>query len=238
MHKIPVSQQFCVILVKPQNPANIGLVARGMKNTGFADLRLVGMSGLDEKTYATAVHSKEIIQKARFFPDVSRAVDDLNAVFAATSKKRTNYTLISLEDALDRIMELPNTSRIGLLFGNERTGLTSAELQNANFIFRIPQASPQPSYNLASAVLLTLFSLFSQTHSRGEKVQQESLLPRKEQEECIQLILKKLEKKQFIHRTNKKRISESLHDLFGRLAMTARDRKLLLALFSKGIDLD
>lgn len=236
MHRIPVSQRFCVILVKPQNPANIGLVARGMKNTGFADLRLVGMSSLDEKTYVTAVHSKEILRKARFFPNVSRAVDGLNAVFAATSKKRENFTLISLEDALNRIIDLPTASRIGLLFGNERTGLTSTELQNANFIFRIPQASPQPSYNLASAVLLTLFALFRQSYSREEKEQQESLLSRKEQEECIQLILKKLEKKRFIHRTNERRMSESLHDLFGRLAMTARDRKLLLALFSKGVD--
>lgn len=53
-----------------------------------------------------------------------------------------------------KMMSFPQTTRIGLLFGNERTGLTSEELRSSNFRFAMPQASKQPSYNLAYAVLL------------------------------------------------------------------------------------
>jgi tRNA/rRNA methyltransferase len=41
--------KFAVILVGPKNPENIGLVARNMKNTGFEELRLVGVTGVDQK---------------------------------------------------------------------------------------------------------------------------------------------------------------------------------------------
>jgi tRNA/rRNA methyltransferase len=59
-------------------------------------------------------------------------------------------------------------------------------------------------------------------------------LPQKKQVECIKIVLDKLEEKGFIHKTNKKHTTEMIYDLFGRLGMTEGDRKLLLAIFSKG----
>jgi len=111
--------------------------------------------------------------------------------------------------------------------------LTSEELLRSNFRFKIPQAGRQPSYNLASAVLITLFSIFSVQASDEPDVLVQSL-SRNEQEICVQRILINLEKKGFIHKTNKKHMEEMVWDLFGRLTMTAEDRSLLLALFSKG----
>ena len=121
------------------------------------------------------------------------------------------------------------------MFGNERTGLTSEELGASNFIFFIPQAIRQPSYNLASAVLLALFSVFSR--ALGEIVSQAPPpLPRKEQEDSIRLILKKLEKKGFIHETIRLHVTGMVQDLFGRIALTEKDRRFLLALLNKAVD--
>lgn len=58
-------------------------------------------------------------------------------------------------------------------------------------------------------------------------------LPRREQEECIRLIIRKLEERGFLHETNRRHTTELLFDLLGRLSMTDRDRRLLLALFSE-----
>jgi tRNA/rRNA methyltransferase len=124
--------------------------------------------------------------------------------------------------------------RIGLLFGNERTGLTSEELKHSNFRFKIPQKQNQPSYNLSAAVLLTLFRLF--TKKATESFMTEEIpVSRKEQDECIRLILDKLKVKGFIHNTNKQHMTEIAHNLFGKCAMTEKDRRFLLALFSKGL---
>jgi TrmH family RNA methyltransferase len=205
-----------------------------MKNTGFEDLRLAGFSDLDKKAFVTAVHAEDILENARLYPHVRDAVADLDVIFAATAKARKNFSLMPMDEALKEMFEFTGTTRIGLLFGNERTGLTSDELRHSNFRFKIPQAQNQPSYNLASAVLVTLFSIYSRQMPDKEAAYGHPL-SRKEQEACIQRILLNLEKKGFSHKTNKKHVEEMVYDLFGRLTLTAKDRNLILALFSKGI---
>lgn len=230
-----LEKRFSVILVRPENPENIGLVARNMKNTGFSQLLIVGKNSLEQRAYVTAVHSKEILDKARLYPDLARATSDLDLVFASTSKRRKNYSLMSLKNAVSEMFRFPPSTRIGLLFGNERTGLTGEDLRSSNFLFAIPQVHRQPSYNLASAVLLTLFHISAQGGQDESETNREKPLCRSEQQELISLILRNLEKRKFIHETNKKHVTEMVHDLFGRFALTERDRTLLLALFSKGL---
>lgn len=230
-----LKKRLSVILSRPQKPENIGLAARAMKNTGFENLFLVGMDKFDRKSFVTAVHSQEILDKANFFPNLLEATSDMNIILASTKKKRKNFPLLSLDEAVSKIFDFPDKTRIGLLFGNEITGLTSEELSLANFYFTIPQFGDQPSYNLASAVLLTLFSIYTYGKQTSD-ILDEMPLPRKEQEECIQKILEKLENKSFIHPDNKRHVTERVFSLFGRLALTDKDRKLLLAIFSKGPD--
>jgi TrmH family RNA methyltransferase len=229
-----LKDKFSVILSRPENPENIGLVARNMKNTGFEGLRLVGVSSLEKKAFVTAVHAQEILENARFYSQLSDAIENLDVIFAATAKARKNFSLLSLEESLNKMSAFSETTRIGLLFGNERTGLTSEELLHSNFRFQIPRVGKQPSYNLASAVLITLFSLFA-SQTSGSKNLIASPLSREDQEACLERILLNLEKKGFIHGANKNHVEEKIYDLFGRLTMTAEDRKLLLALFSRGI---
>lgn len=229
-----LKNRIAVILSHPENAENIGLVARNMKNTGFEDLRLVGIRSLEKKAWVTAVHAGDLLENARFFPDVRDAVENLDVIFAATARTRKNFSCLPLEEALNKMFTFSGTTKIGLLFGNERTGLTSEELLHSNFRFKIPQAGDQPSYNLASAVLITLFSVFS-LNASGARALYNQPLSRSDQEECLRRILINLETIGFIHKTNKKHVEEMVYDLFGRLAMTDEDRNLLLALFSKGI---
>jgi len=231
-----IFKKFAVILVNPKNPENIGLVARSMKNTGFEHLRIVGLKAFGEKTITTAVHARDILDNARFYPDVSEACTDFNLIFGATAKPRKNFSIVSLKEAVDIMFDYPPSTKIGLLFGTERTGLTSEEMRYSNFRFTIPQAVKQPSYNLASAVLLTLFQIYSCSTHPESREKREAPLSRVEQDECIRLILKKLATKKFIHSANKKHMTQMVYDLFGRLSMTPRDRNLLLAIFSKGPD--
>lgn len=229
-------RSFFVILSRPSSPENIGLVARGMKNTGFKELRIISDSSLNPNSYITAVHAEEILDNSGIYSDISTAVTDLDVVFAAAARHRKNYPTLSLKETVRKMLKFSPESRIGLLFGNERTGLTSEELNHSNFLFAIPQATSQPSYNLASAVMLTLFSIFSTAGANKMQVALKKPLPRREQEECIRLILQKLEEKKFINPGNKAHVISMVHDLFGRMAITAKDRDLLLAIFSKGPD--
>jgi tRNA/rRNA methyltransferase len=224
-----------VILCRPKSPENIGLAARAMKNTGFADLRIVTRGRLPAEARKTAVHAEDILEQAKVFPTLEAALADRDFVLASTARMRRHYTVVSLDEAARAIGGNAAGTRIALLFGNERTGLTSEEIGRANCVFTIPQAGRQPSYNLAAAVLLTLFSLFA---PGAPTVAGEPLLPRPEQDAAIDLILRQLEAKRFIHAGNKVHVSALTRDLLGRLAMTARDRRFLLALFAKGVNSD
>jgi tRNA/rRNA methyltransferase len=230
-----VTSSFHIILVRPENPENIGLVARAMKNTGFSHLRLTGRKSVPLKSFRTAVHAADILRAAAVFPALPAATADLQVVFAATAKARKNFSCLSFDKAVSKMLSFGPDVKIGLLFGNERTGLTSEEIVAANFVFIIQQASRQPSYNLAGAVLIILFELFRRLiegHAPSGIKSGKAPLPRKEQEECFRLVLKKLEERSFIHTTNRRHVSERISDLLGRLTMTDSDRKLLLALFS------
>jgi len=228
-----------VILARPENPENIGLAARAMKNTGFRDLRLVGIRRIRVKAFASAVHAADILEGARLFPDLPTAAADLQVVFAATARPRSNFPALTLEAALAKIAAYPASTRIGLLFGNERTGLTTEEMRSSTFRFSIPQAGRQPSYNLAMAVLLTLFPLFMAGAAAGSGTPVSSAaaappLPRAEQDAVIERILAILGERGFLHDTNRRHVTDVVFELFGRLAMTAKDRNLLLAVFHKG----
>jgi tRNA C32,U32 (ribose-2'-O)-methylase TrmJ len=47
-----------------------------------------------------------------------------------------------------------------ILFGNEKTGLASEEIDLAHEKLRIPMAGDQPSINLAQAVQLVAYEIF------------------------------------------------------------------------------
>ncbi|MBN1224537.1 MAG: RNA methyltransferase [Candidatus Aminicenantes bacterium] len=225
-----------VILVEPENQENIGLVARAMKNTGFSELRFVGLTALGEKSFVTAVHAKNILESGLFFSNLEQALKDCEVVFASTSKKRKEFSSLTLNAAVDTMLRLPRETKIGLVFGNERTGLTSRQLRNSNFRFEIPQATSQPSYNLASAVLVTLFQIYCrESRISPEAYSVDKPMAREDQEDCIRRILLILEEKGFVHKTNKKHVQDRIYDLFGRMTLTEKDRSLLLALFSKGV---
>jgi len=227
-------RRFSVILSHPENHENVGLIARAMKNTGFEDLRLVGLETLDEAARRTAVHAEGILKKARFYPNLAAATGSLHLILAGTARARNTFTVLTFPEALEVVLRFPLKTRVGLLFGNERTGLTSEELCAANFVFTLPQASRQPSYNLASAVLLTLFALFSykpESPSKSQPLPVTRLL----QDDCARVVLMKLERAGFIHGGNRAHVTEMVQGLFGRLSLTEKDRRFLMAVFSQGI---
>lgn len=224
--------RFAVVLVRPDSHENIGLAARGMANTGFSDLRVVGLDRLEAAAWRTAVHADAILEKARFYGSLPEAVADLHVIVGSTARVRRDFPLVTLPEAVRRIFEYPPSTRIGLVFGNERTGLTSEEIGRANLRFHIPQAGRQPSYNLGVAVTLALY----ETALRGDPVpavRKERPLTHAEQAEAGDRFRAMLDGLGFMYDTNRAFIEDKVRDIFFRMAMTAKDRDILLAMFRK-----
>ncbi len=227
--------RFAVVLVRPDSPENIGLAARGMANTGFADLRIVGLGKLEPPAWRTAIHAETIIEGTRFFPSLAEAVADRDLVLGSTARVRHDFPLVPLSDGVARIDEYPAAARVGLVFGNERTGLTQPELGLANIRFHIPQAARQPSYNLGVAVTLTLHAIAFRT-GPPPALRRDLALDHAAQAEAGRRFSDMLESLGFMHETNRAFIVEKVRDIFFRMALTAKDRDIILAMFRRALE--
>jgi len=227
--------RFAVVLVRPDSPENIGLAARGMANTGFADLRIVGLDKLEPPAWRTAIHAETIIEGTRFFPSLAEAVADRDLVLGSTARVRHDFPLVPLADGVARIDEYPAAARVGLVFGNERTGLTQPELGLANIRFHIPQAARQPSYNLGVAVTLTLHAIAFRT-GPPPALRRDLALDHAAQAEAGRRFSDMLESLGFMHETNRAFIVEKVRDIFFRMALTAKDRDIILAMFRRALE--
>jgi TrmH family RNA methyltransferase len=155
--------RFSVVLVEPKFQGNIGAVARAMKNFDVEDLVLARAPPLDEEAYQRAMHSKEILDKARRYKTVSRALSSFDYLVGTTkestrSDKKHLRKSIPPRELADHLRT--ETGRIGLLFGREDFGLFNDELERCDIIVTIPASDVYPVLNLSHAVTVVLYELY------------------------------------------------------------------------------
>jgi len=151
-------QTPAVILMEPQLPDNIGMVARAMANFGLDELRLVAPRDgwPQEKARIAASGANYVIDDAAAYPTLDAAVGDLTWVAATTARQRDlRKPVLTPEQAVaEAFTRIARGERCGFLFGRERNGLETAEIANADAIVMIPVNSRFASLNLAQAVLI------------------------------------------------------------------------------------
>lgn len=153
-----------IILVRPQLGMNIGMVARAMANFALDDLRLVaprdGWPNADAGPAAAG--ADHVLERARVFDDVPSALADCAAVFATTVRPRELAKPVRTpKDAVAEIRRHGAQGlRSGILFGPERSGLTTDDLATTGTIITCPVNPDFGSLNLAQAVLLVAYEHF------------------------------------------------------------------------------
>lgn len=155
---------MAIILVEPENPDNVGAIARAMKNMGLVELRLVRpVSGWKEKGKKMAVSAGDILAQAKEYDEVADAVEDLHWVIG-TSRRRgpKRGSFLKFPETLKRIRKQRSKQNIGFMFGRESKGLDNASLKLCDWVTTIPVHENYPSVNLAQAVMVVAFSLFDQ----------------------------------------------------------------------------
>jgi TrmH family RNA methyltransferase len=103
---------------------------------------------------------------------VSEAVADCGFVAGTTSRPRSYYwEFTTPRDVAGRIVALPDDNRAALLFGSEKYGLGTEDLQYCNVLVRIPANPEYCSLNLAMSVQLLTYEIFmarEQPHSQTQ----------------------------------------------------------------------
>lgn len=147
-----------VILMEPQLPDNIGMVARAMANFGLDDLRLIAPRDgwPNEKSRIAASGANYVIDDASAFPSLEESIADVNWLAATTARQRDlrKPVMTPLEAVAEMRARIARGERCAVLFGRERSGLETNEVANADALIMIPVNSRFASLNLAQAVLI------------------------------------------------------------------------------------
>ena len=237
---IPTSPQrlpVAVILCRPEISRNIGAVCRSMANNNCSDLRIVGNKKDYDETeiLRLAIHAGAIWQKARFFePSIeglTASVADCCIVAGTTRRvgeKRKSWGMTPEDFASFSL----NTAEglTGIVFGNERTGLTDEELNVCSVAINIPSAPDFPSLNLSHAVQIVCYTLFRTYSPRKYGYER---IPYTRVTAAAEHINKCLCKMGLFKHAGKEDNMRFFQEIIARAGLSAREARYLEELFQK-----
>jgi TrmH family RNA methyltransferase len=178
-----------IILVRPQEPGNIGAIARAMANFDLSKLILIDplCDHLDEDALRRGKHAgiiikKAVIKKYDYFPLLKK---DFDLVIGTTSILGNDYNIprtpLFPEDVSKRISEKQNAA---LIFGNEAQGLSNDEIRACDFMINIPTSEKYHALNISHAAAIIFYEIFRET---GKKQVLDKIKPASRKEREIML---------------------------------------------------
>ncbi|MDW8357704.1 RNA methyltransferase [Thermus sp.] len=174
----PLLKRVRIVLVEPQEPMNVGAVARAMKNFGLSQLYLVNPHPRvgppwAREAYWLAVHAEDLLDRAQAVGSLREALEGVHLVVATTGRPRELYPapVVPAWEVPGRLLTVAGP--VALVFGRETFGLTNEELDLAHLIGTIPTAPEQPSLNLAQAVVVFAYELYKAALGGGVEAREE-----------------------------------------------------------------
>ena len=150
-----------VVLVKPHSAANIGAVARVVRNTGLAGLRLVQPGDWRVvESWRSAWAAQDVLEQTQVFDDLRGALAGAAYVVALSGRAAHDLPALDVRAAALEVAALEPAQEACLVFGPEPTGLNAEELLLCGRTARIPSHHDQPSLNLSHAVMVACYEVF------------------------------------------------------------------------------
>ncbi len=152
------------VLVQTSHAGNVGAAARAMKVMGFAQLVLVRPRFADicshEEAVAMASGAADLLVRARVVDTLAEALQGCtHACATAMTPRDFGPPTAAPRPYLQALAEGPaaGDTRLALVFGPERTGLSNDDVYRCNACLSIPTAPGYGSLNLAQAVQLMAY---------------------------------------------------------------------------------
>ncbi|MDP3919983.1 MAG: RNA methyltransferase [Candidatus Omnitrophota bacterium] len=181
------NSKISIVLAEPENPDNIGAVARAMKNMGLVSLRLVSPpKQWRQKAKKMAVGSYGLVEKAKVFKTLAAALKDTYLVVGTTRRRGPKRgSVIPFGNAIAKAAETACEKRVAVVFGKESKGLSNEQLRLCDWVTAIPTNPDYPSINLAQAVMILSFSLFT-FRPPEQEVTEHAFVPKKDVSEVLE----------------------------------------------------
>jgi TrmH family RNA methyltransferase len=228
--------RLSVILVSTRNPLNIGAAARAMCNFGFLRLRLVRPYDLAFREARSAVGASTVLAQAEEFATVADAVADCTLVVGTTAigHRQLQHPLQSLKEGAPSILQQLNAppnhpSRVAILFGSEKVGLSNDDLSHCHWLLHIPTSDQQKSMNLGQAVAVCLYELVRHAATPFPVIE----TPRasvEEVERLTTLLLETLQASEYVAAQSLDSKEENVRRLLRRMQLSTEDASTWLGM--------
>ena len=220
-----------IILVRPQLPENIGMVARVMQNFGLKELILVQprLNWLNKKSLNAAKKANNIIKNIKIYNNLEVALSNFSYVVATTNRLRylekkttSNFQLIK--------KKIISNKKIAILFGPENSGLSNEDLSLSDLIFTIKTNNKSNSLNLSHAVAVFCFKLFEQDNLKAisnTKVEKNNV-NKHQLSKFLNFLIKSLDDKEFFKPKEKKQtMKNNIYAIFTKNPLTKKELQTL-----------
>jgi TrmH family RNA methyltransferase len=222
-------------LVRPEGPVNVGMVARVLANVGGASLRLVqpvcDPLCLDARMYAH--HAWPLLQQASCHASVSEAVADCAWVVGATARVRhIGLPFVDVHTIAPKAQER-GVETLALVFGNERNGLSTEELQACDASVQLYADDAYTSYNLSHAVAIVLYAVRTALNTSEVSIKKTCLSATHEEVQgLLHQWLDVLDRYGYFRRTNRERFAPKLKAMLSRMHLSKPDVLTLRGMMS------
>ncbi len=223
---------FKIVLVETSHPGNIGAVARAMKNMSMEQLCLVSPKKFPSAdATARASGANNILSSVQIVSTLQEAVADCQIVLGASARDRTiSWPEVTARECAEKFVA-ETESKIALVFGRENSGLKNHELDLCHYLLRIPCSSDFSSLNLAAAVQVVCYELFTMTEQKvssaiGDK-EQEPLATMIQMDAFYEHLLQTLDDIGFLHVDKSQSIMRRLRRIYNRVQLDSKEVDIL-----------
>ncbi len=243
-----------IVLSRTSHPANIGAAARAMKTMGLTDLYLVAPNlmatpmtpeamqytgqedfRLPEESFILASGAADVLQRAKIVADLPSALADTVLSCALTSRRRElTSPLQTPRELTPELLALAQAGhKVALVFGNETFGLSIEEVQTCNRLMTISGNPDYFSLNLAQAVQVVCYELFSQVgYEMSHLVSEVNRATSEQVSGMVNHLEQTMEQLDFFRRRNQQRMMRRILSLFNRANPTTEDIDILRGFFN------
>jgi len=229
-----------IILVRPQLPENIGMVARVMDNFNLKELIIVSPREKwpNKKSLESSKQAKTIIKNTKVFNSLPEALSKFQFVVATTNRKRfLEKKIINSFSSLNRFVKINKNTAI--LFGPENSGLSNEDLRLANYLFTINTSKKNTSLNLSHAVSIVSFKIYEyfsihKNRSSNKKNISSGLSNKKELSYFMNYLTNELDEVNFFHPPSKKQsMIDNIYAIFLKACLTKKETNTLWGMVKK-----
>mgnify|MGYP001264429518 CR=1 FL=1 len=232
-----ITNKPSIVLVRPQLPENIGMVARVMNNFSLKQLIIVNPreNWLNDKSINAAKKANNIINNIKTYNNLDDALKNFTFVIATTNRKRfLNKQTTSNFDNLNQVLK--TFKKVAIIFGPENSGLSNEDLRLANLIFSINTNDNSNSLNLSHAVTIVSHKIYelNQSKIKKTKIEKNSFVNKAQLSKYFDYLFKNLSSKNFfIPKEKTESMKNNIYNIYLKSPLTKKELQTLWGITKK-----